>query len=202
MIGARTGMPTMHDDSLPRCDWAGRGTSAAMREYHDHEWGRPCRDDRALFELLVLEGAQAGLSWRTVLAKRARYRAAFHGFDLARCAAMGEEELATLATDPGLVRNRAKLASVRTNARAALALVAEAGSLAAFLWRFVDGRPIRNHWRTAAEVPASAPHSAALAAALRRRGFRFVGPTICYAFMQASGMVDDHLVGCFRHGAG
>lgn len=192
----------MHDDGTPRCDWAGPQAGAAMRAYHDAEWGVPQHGDRALFELLCLEGAQAGLSWRTVLEKREAYRRAFHGFDIVACAAMGEEELATLRTDPGLIRNRLKIASVRDNARAALEVIGACGSLDAFLWDFVDGRPQRNRWRTAAEVPASTPVAARMSRALRQRGFRFVGPTICYAFMQAGGMVDDHLLHCFRHGAG
>lgn len=172
-----------------------------MRAYHDLEWGAPQHDDRALFELLCLEGAQAGLSWRTVLEKRDAYRRAFHRFDIAACAAMRDDELETLRADPGLIRNRLKILSVRGNACAVLEVIGASGSLAAFLWQFVDdGRPLRNRWRAAAEVPASTRASERMSQALRRRGFRFVGPTICYAFMQASGMVDDHLVHCFRHG--
>ena len=189
-----------HDDGLPRCPWAGPGTGAAMRAYHDEEWGVPLRDDRALFELLSLEGAQAGLSWRTVLERREAYRRAFRQFDIATCAALSDGELERLRADPGLIRNRLKILSVRGNARAALEVIDTAGSLAAFLWAFVDDRPVRNRWRSIAEVPASTPASRRMSEALRRRGFRFVGPTICYAFMQASGMVDDHLVHCFRHG--
>ena len=189
----------MPDDAVPRCDWAGPHADAAMRAYHDREWGTPQHDDCALFELLSLEGAQAGLSWRTVLGKREAYRRAFHGFSIAACAAMEDGELECLRADPGLIRNRLKLVSVRGNARAALEAIGDAGSLDAFLWQFVDGRPLRNRWREPGEVPASTERSARMSRELHRRGFRFVGPTICYAFMQATGMVDDHLVGCFRH---
>ncbi|RYD16200.1 MAG: DNA-3-methyladenine glycosylase I [Lysobacteraceae bacterium] len=188
----------MADDGLIRCSWAGPGSSDSMREYHDREWGVPLHGDDALFEFLCLEGAQAGLSWRTVLDKRARYREVFHGFDIARCARLTDRRLERLLDDPGLIRNRLKLASVRGNARAALAVIEEAGSLDAYLWSFVDGAPVRNRWRTAAEVPATTPTSDRMSKDLRRRGFRFVGSTICYAFMQATGMVDDHLVGCYR----
>ena len=188
----------MADDGLTRCSWAGPGSSDAMRAYHDREWGVPLHGDRALFEFLCLEGAQAGLSWRTVLDKRARYREVFHDFDIERCARLTDRRLERLLADPGLIRNRLKLASVRGNARAALAVIEEAGSLEAYLWSFVDGSPVRNRWRTAAEVPATTPASDRMSKDLRRRGFRFVGSTICYAFMQATGMVDDHLVGCFR----
>lgn len=190
----------MADDGLIRCSWAGPGSSDSMRAYHDREWGVPLHADNALFEFLCLEGAQAGLSWRTVLDKRARYREVFHGFDIGRCARLTDLRLERLMADPGLIRNRLKLASVRGNARAALAVIEEAGSLDAYLWSFVDGRPVRNRWRTAAEVPATTPTSDRMSKDLRRRGFRFVGSTICYAFMQATGMVDDHLVGCYRHG--
>lgn len=189
----------MHDDGRTRCDWAGAGASADMRAYHDTEWGAPLHDDRALFELLCLEGAQAGLSWRTVLAKRDNYRRAFADFDIAQCARLTDRRLEALLGDVGLIRNRLKIAAVRDNARAALAAIVEFGRLDAFLWAFVDGQPIRNHWRKSAEVPATTALSERMSKELRRRGFRFVGPTICYAFMQATGMVDDHLVDCFRH---
>ncbi len=184
-----------------RCTWAAR-ENATMQAYHDAEWGVPLHDDRALFEFLCLEGAQAGLSWRTVLEKRENYRRALHGFDIARCAQLDDARLAELLTDPGLIRNRLKIASVRGNARAALEVITEFGSLDAFLWAFVDGAPIRNRWRDAREVPATTPLSDRMSKDLRRRGFRFIGSTICYAFMQATGMVDDHLVSCFRHGKG
>jgi DNA-3-methyladenine glycosylase I len=180
-----------------RCHWAADGE--LMQAYHDTEWGVPLHDDRALFEFLCLEGAQAGLSWRTVLHKRDRYRRAFHDFDIARVAAMKDRELEKLLLDPGLIRNRLKIASVRDNAKAALAAMAEHGRLDAYLWSFVDGKPIRNTWRTRSEVPASTPVSDRMSKALKKRDFRFVGTTICYAFMQATGMVNDHLVECFRH---
>ncbi len=185
------------DDGRRRCRWA--GGSAAERAYHDREWGLPLRDDRALFEFLVLEGAQAGLSWRTILEKRDNYRRAFHGFDIARVARLTDAELAQRLLDPGIVRNRLKVHSARDNARAALEVIAAEGSLATWLWDFVDGAPIVNRWRGHGDVPASTPRSDAMSKALRKRGFRFVGSTICYAFMQATGMVNDHVVDCFRH---
>lgn len=186
-------------NALVRCSWAAR-ENATMQAYHDTEWGVPLHDDRGLFEFLCLEGAQAGLSWRTVLEKRENYRRAFHDFDIARCAQLDDAYLATLLTDTGLIRNRLKIASVRGNARAALDVVAEFGCLDAWLWSFVDGESVRNHWQHVQEVPATTPLSERMSKALRKRGFRFVGSTICYAFMQATGMVDDHLVSCFRHG--
>jgi DNA-3-methyladenine glycosylase I len=191
----------MAEDSRKRCAWAGAGANDRMRAYHDEEWGVPLHDDRRLFEFLCLEGAQAGLSWRTVLDKRDNYRRAFHDFDIAACAELADAQLASLLADPGLIRNRLKIASVRGNARAALEAIGQAGSLDAFLWQFVGGTPVRNAWRSSAEVPATTPASDRMSRELRRRGFRFVGSTICYAFMQATGMVDDHLASCFRHGA-
>jgi DNA-3-methyladenine glycosylase I len=170
-----------------------------MRPYHDQEWGVPVHDDRRLFEFLVLEGAQAGLSWSTILRKRDRYRVAFHGFDIPAVARLGARDVARLLADPGIVRNRAKVESAIRNARAALSVVDEAGSLAALLWGFVGGRPIQNRWRSLREVPAHTAESDAMSRALRGRGFSFVGSTICYAFMQAVGMVNDHTVKCFRH---
>lgn len=181
-----------------RCHWAANG-DPLMRNYHDTEWGAPLHDDRALFEFLCLEGAQAGLSWRTVLAKRDNYRNAFHQFEIARVAAMTDRELEKLLLDPGIIRNRLKVSSTRDNAIVALDVIAEFGSLDVYLWSFVDGKPLRNHWRSQGEVPASTALSDRMSKALKKRGFRFVGTTICYAFMQATGMVDDHLVGCFRH---
>jgi DNA-3-methyladenine glycosylase I len=181
---------------MQRCPWA---TDDALRAYHDTEWGVPLHDDRALFEFLCLEGAQAGLSWRTVLAKRERYREVFHRFEIARVAAMSDRELERLLQDPGIIRNRLKVAAARDNAHAALAVIGEFGSLDAYVWSFVDGRPIRNRWQDKGEVPATSEVSDRMSKALRKRGFRFVGSTICYAFMQATGMVDDHLVSCFRH---
>ena len=183
---------------LPRCSWA--ASDELLREYHDTEWGVPLHEDNALFEFLCLEGAQAGLSWRTVLAKRDNYRKAFHHFDIARVAAMTDRELEKLLLDPGIIRNRLKVSSTRDNAIAALEVIREFGSLDVYLWSFVDGRPLVNRWRDKGEVPASTDLSDRMSKALKKRGFRFVGTTICYALMQATGMIDDHLVTCFRHG--
>jgi DNA-3-methyladenine glycosylase I len=183
-----------------RCSWA-ENADAAMQAYHDTEWGVPHHDDRALFELICLEGAQAGLSWRTVLARRQQYRAAFHDFDMARMAAMTDAELMAVLTGSGVIRHRQKIWSARENARAALAIIAEHGSLDAWLWAFVDGQPIVNRWRESARVPVTTEISDRMSKALRKRGFRFVGSTICYAFMQATGMVDDHLATCTVKGS-
>ncbi len=182
-------------DPLPRCHWAMTG-DAVMQAYHDTEWGMPLHGDRALFEMLSLEGAQAGLSWRTVLARRDAYRVAFHGFDIEKVAAMPDAELERLLAASGLIRNRLKLYSVRGNARAVLGLDA---SLDHTLWSFVGHRPLRNAWTDRSQVPATTPASDAMSKALRGAGFRFAGSTICYALMQAAGMVDDHLITCFRH---
>jgi DNA-3-methyladenine glycosylase I len=182
-----------------RCHWAADGE--LMQSYHDTEWGVPLHDDRALFEFLCLEGAQAGLSWRTVLHKRDNYRRAFHNFDIARVAAMKDRELEKLLLDPGLIRNRLKITATRDNAKTALEVIEEHGSLDAYLWSFVDGKAIQNHWRGKGNVPASTPLSDRMSKDMKKRGFRFVGTTICYAFMQATGMVNDHLVECFRHKA-
>ena len=181
---------------LLRCSWA--EGSDMERAYHDAEWGVPLHDDRRLFEMLTLEGAQAGLSWRQVLARRDHYRRAFLDFDIEAVAAMPDPMLDTLLADPGLIRNRLKIASVRDNARAARLVIEETGSLDAYLWSFVGGRPLVNRPPTREAVPARTERSDAMSKALRQRGFRFVGSTICYAFMQATGMVDDHVVGCFR----
>ncbi|SFN01940.1 DNA-3-methyladenine glycosylase I [Dokdonella immobilis] len=187
------------DDGRVRCAWAtGDSVDLIYRDYHDLEWGVPVRDDRRLFEFLVLEGAQAGLSWRTVLGKRENYRRAFHGFDIARVAAMRDRELESLLDDPGLIRNRLKILSARSNARASLAVIEEVGSLEAWLWSFVGGEPLLNRWTAHDKVPATSAHSDAMSKAMRKRGFSFVGSTICYAFMQATGMVNDHLTCCFR----
>jgi len=172
-----------------------------MCHYHDTEWGMPLHDDRALFEFLCLEGAQAGLSWRTVLAKRENYRNAFHNFEIARVAAMKDRELEKLLLDPGIIRNRLKVTSTRDNAKVALEVIEEFGSLDAYLWSFVDGKPLVNRWRDKSEVPASTELSDRMSKALKKRGFRFVGTTICYSLLQATGMINDHLVGCFRHKA-
>jgi DNA-3-methyladenine glycosylase I len=172
-----------------------------LQAYHDHEWGAPLHDDQRLFEFLVLEGAQAGLSWRTVLAKREHYRKVFHQFDIGRVAAMTDRELEQLLLDPGIIRNRLKVTATRGNAQAALAVIKEFGSLDGYLWSFVEGWPLLNRWRSSSEVPASTALSDAVSKALKKRGFRFVGSTICYALMQATGMINDHVVGCFRHAA-
>jgi DNA-3-methyladenine glycosylase I len=172
------------------------------RAYHDTEWGVPLHDDRRLFEMLTLEGAQAGLSWRQVLTRREHYRRAFHDFDIDRVAAMPDAALDALLADPGLIRNRLKIASVRDNARTARLVIEETGSLDAYLWSFVGGRPLVNRPATREQVPASTELSDAMSKALRKRGFRFVGSTICYAFMQATGMVDDHVASCFRRASG
>ncbi len=187
----------MLDDNRTRCEWA--SASDAMRNYHDGEWGVPQHDDRTLFEFICLEGAQAGLSWRTVLAKRNAYRQAFADFDIATCARLSDARIGKLLTDVGLIRNRLKITSVRGNARAALLAIKDSGSLDALLWSFVDGRPIQNRWRERAEVPATTAVSDRMSKVLRQHGFRFVGSTICYALMQATGMVNDHVLDCFRH---
>jgi DNA-3-methyladenine glycosylase I len=183
--------------TIKRCEWA--AGSEAMERYHDEEWGVPVHDDRLLFEFLTLEGAQAGLSWSTVLARRGAYRRAFEGFEIERVAALSDPEIEALMLDAGIIRNRAKITSTVANARAALAVVREFGSLDAFLWGFVGGAPKRNAFRSLSELPAETPESRAMSKALRGRGFGFVGPTICYAFMQAVGMVNDHVVSCFRY---
>lgn len=169
-----------------------------MIAYHDEEWGVPLHDDRGLFEMLTLEGAQAGLSWRTILDRREEYRRVFHDFDIERAATMTDAELQRVLRDSGVIRNRLKVFSVRGNARAALAKIVEHGSFDAYLWSFVDGTPIVTRRRSAGEVPARTDVSDRMSKTLRKAGFSFVGSTICYAFMQATGMVDDHLSGCFR----
>ena len=179
-----------------RCGWA--GTDARMIAYHDKEWGVPVHDDRLLFEFLTLEGAQAGLSWQTILNKRDAYREAFAGFDPARVARFDSRRIERLLTNPGIVRNRLKIESTITNARAYLDVQRSAGSFDRFVWSFVEGSPKLNRWRSMGKVPARTPESDALSAELKRRGFRFVGSTICYAFMQATGLVNDHLVSCWR----
>ena len=184
--------------SRRRCRWAREPLDVA---YHDREWGVPVRDDRRLFELLLLEGAQAGLSWSIILRKRPGYRRAFAGFDPRRVARFGPRDVRRLLADEGIVRNRAKVEAAVGNAQAFLAVQAEHGSFAEYLWRFVAGRPLQNRWRSHAVVPAQTDVSRALSADLRRRGFRFVGPTICYAFMQAVGLVNDHTLDCFRYRA-
>ena len=181
-----------------RCPWP--GSDPLYLQYHDREWGTPVHDDRRLFEMLVLEGAQAGLSWLTILRKRERYREVFEGFDARRVARFTPSRVARLLADPGIVRNRLKIESAVNNARRALAVAKAFGSFDAYIWQFTGGRPIVNARETMADVPALTPESTAMSRDLAARGFRFVGPTICYAFMQATGMVNDHLVSCFRHG--
>jgi DNA-3-methyladenine glycosylase I len=170
-----------------------------QRAYHDREWGVPVHDDRRWFEFLILEGAQAGLSWDTILKKREHYRRAFAGFDPRKVARFGSREVRALMRNPGIVRNRLKIGAVVSNAREFLAVQREFGSFDRYIWRFVGGRPLRNRRRTMREVPASSPESDAMSKALMQRGFRFVGSTICYALMQATGLVNDHLVSCFRY---
>jgi len=182
-----------------RCGWA--GSDPLYVAYHDTEWGVPQHDDRALFELLVLEGAQAGLAWITVLRKRERYRALFDGFDVRKVARYGASRIERLLRDPGIIRNRAKVEGAVRNAKAFLEVVSEHGSFDRYIWTFVGGAPIRNRRADLGSVPAETQESRAMSRDLRKRGFTFVGPTICYAFMQAAGLVDDHVVDCFRHGA-
>ena len=183
--------------SRQRCTWC--AGSDLQTAYHDREWGVPVHDDRKLFEFLVLEGAQAGLSWDTILKKRENYRRAFAGFDPRKVARFDRAKRAALMKNPGIVRNRLKIESAVTNAQAFLAVQREFGSFDRYVWRFVGGKPLRNRRRTMKDVPASTPESDAMSRDLKQRGFRFVGSTICYAFMQATGMVDDHLVSCYRH---
>src|SRR5947207_4132856 len=179
-----------------RCGWA--GTDPRMIAYHDQEWGVPLHDDRLLFEFLILEGAQAGLSWSTILNKRDAYREAFAGFDPSKVARFDRRRIERLLTNAGIVRNRLKIEAAVANAQAMLELQREAGSFDRFVWSFVGGKPKINRWRSLAQVPAQTRESDALSAALKQRGFRFVGSTICYAFMQATGLVNDHLVSCDR----
>lgn len=181
---------------MRRCGWARSDIDVA---YHDCEWGVPVHDDRSLFEFLILEGAQAGLSWTTILRKRDNYRRAFDNFEIAKVARYTDKKKAKLLADEGIVRNRLKIQSAVSNARAALAVQKEFGSLDAYLWGFVGGRTIQNRWNSIRDVPATTPESDAMSKDLKKRGFRFVGSTICYAFMQAAGLVNDHEVNCFRH---
>ena len=180
-----------------RCPWCEGNT--LQTAYHDREWGVPVHDDRLWFEFLVLEGAQAGLSWDTILKKRENYRRAFAGFDPKKVARFGRKERSALMKNPGIVRNRLKIESTVTNAQAFLAVQGEFGSFDRYIWRFVGGKPKKNRWRAMKQVPASTPESDAMSKDLKKRGFRFVGSTICYAFMQATGMVNDHLVTCSRY---
>ena len=180
-----------------RCAWAGE--QAAMVDYHDREWGVPVHDERLLFEFLILEGAQAGLSWSTVLNKRERYREVFDDFDIGKIARYDATKQQQLLADAGIIRNRLKVESTISNARACLELLDRGECLAAWLWRFVDGRPIQNRRRSLDDIPTQMAESEAMSKELKKSGFRFVGPTICYAFMQAVGMVNDHTVDCFRY---
>jgi DNA-3-methyladenine glycosylase I len=188
-------MPSM--PAISRCSWA--ESDPLNLAYHDQEWGIPIRDDRQLFELLCLEGAQAGLSWITILRKREGYRRAFGGFDPEKVAAYDDADIERLMADAGIVRNRAKIASVIGNARAFLRLAQEIGPFAEHLWSFVDGKPIQNRWAGMGDVPAETDASRAMSRDLKRRGFSFIGPTVAYAFMQSAGLVNDHVVTCYRH---
>ena len=180
-----------------RCAWTGE--DPLMIAYHDAEWGVPLHDDRKLFEFLVLEGAQAGLSWQTVLRKRENYRKAFHGFDVDRVARYVQKDVARLLGDAGIIRNRQKIEAAINNAQRFLEVQAEFGTFDAYVWQFVGGMPIRNAWRSVKELPAKTPEAEAMSRDMKKRGFKFVGPTICYAHMQATGMVNDHVVDCFRY---
>lgn len=187
----------MNTSATKRCQWA--GYDPLMVNYHDREWGVPVHDDRTLFEFLTLEGAQAGLSWQTILNKREGYRKAFSSFNPEEVAQLTTADETRLRSDPSIVRNRLKIASTVTNARAFLDVQNEFGSFDNYLWRFVDDKPIKNHWRNSQEIPAKTREAEILSKDLKSRGFRFVGPTICYAFMQATGMVNDHTIDCFRY---
>ena len=180
-----------------RCEWS--GNNPLYIAYHDEEWGVPAHDDRHLFEMLLLEGAQAGLSWLTILKKRENYRKAFHSFDPEKVAAYSERDVQRLLSDSGIVRNRLKIEAAIKNARGIRKIQEEYGTRAVVLWRYVDGTPRQNNWKSMAELPTRTPQSDAMSKDLKRRGFNFVGPTICYSFMQAIGMVNDHVVDCFRH---
>jgi len=182
---------------MKRCDWANGGE--LEQSYHDHEWGVAIHDDRTLFEFLVLEGAQAGLSWSTILRKREGYRRAFDHFDARKISQYSENTVSRLLTNPEIIRNRLKINAAITNAGAFLQVQKEFGSFDRYIWQFVNGKPIQNSWRKMTDIPSSTPESAAMSKDLQKRGFKFIGPTICYAFMQAVGMVNDHVVGCFRY---
>ena len=182
---------------MHRCGWA--GTDLEYIAYHDREWGVPLHDERTLFEMLILEGAQAGLSWITILKKRDNYRAAFDNFDARRMARYDESKIQALLNNPGIVRNRLKIAAAIQNAKMVLKLQEQEGSFDEYLWRYVDGKPVINAWRNIGDIPPRTPLSDTISKDLSRSGFKFVGPTICYAFMQAMGMVNDHTVDCFRY---
>ena len=180
-----------------RCPWA--GSDPLYIDYHDTQWGVPLHDERRLFEFLILEGAQAGLSWMTVLKKRENYRAAFDGFDPEKVACYRQDQVRNLLRNEGIIRNRLKISAAVDNARAFLEVQSEFGSFDAYIWKFVDGKPVCNAWKNMQQVPAQTEKSRLMSSELKKRGFKFVGPVICYAFMQAVGMVNDHLVDCFRH---
>jgi len=182
---------------MKRCDWA--IANPLEREYHDEEWGVPVHDDRLLFELLILEGAQAGLSWATILQKRAGYMAAFDNFNVKKIARYSDAKKEKLLQESGIVRNKLKISAAVTNAKCFLTVQKEYGSFDSYIWSFVGGSPIQNRWKTMADVPAITPEAEAMSKDLKRRGFKFVGPTTCYAYMQAAGMVNDHLISCFRY---
>ena len=182
---------------MNRCKWA--GSDSLMIQYHDDEWGVPSYDDRHLFEMLTLEGAQAGLSWMTILKKRDNYRRLFAGFDPVKVARFTKAKREHLLEDAGIVRNRMKIESTISNAKALIKIQRQCGSFADYIWAFVDGSPIQNRWKTLAQMPSKTAESQRMSRELKKQGFNFVGPTICYAFMQAVGMVNDHEVGCFRH---
>jgi len=182
---------------MNRCGWLTE--DPLYISYHDNEWGVPLHDDRKLFEMLLLEGAQAGLSWLTILKRRKTYREAYDGFDPAQIARWDQKKIESLLKDPGIIRNRLKVETAQKNARAFLQIVKEFGSFDTFIWSFVEGKPIQNAWTTLKKIPATTPESDAMSKELKKRGFKFVGPTICYAFMQAVGMVNDHTVDCFRY---
>lgn len=186
---------TTGSDGLLRCAWC--SDDPLYQDYHDREWGRPLKDASALFEMLCLEGAQAGLSWITILRKRQSYREAFDGFDAEKMAGYGPAKVQSLLADPGIVRNRLKVAAFIKNAQAYLRIAGRPGGFEGYIWGFVDGRPLRNSWEALGQIPAGTPQSDAMSRQLKRDGFTFVGSTICYAFMQAVGMVDDHLPGCW-----
>lgn len=182
---------------LTRCAWS--GTDELYIDYHDKEWGAPLHDERRLFEMLILEGAQAGLSWSTILHKRAAFRKAFDNFVPEKVARYGEKKVAELLGNAGIIRNRAKIGTAIGNAKAFLAVQEQHGSFDTYIWQFVGGKPLRNHWKSLKQIPAETKQSQAMSKDLKALGFRFVGPTICYAFMQATGMVNDHVVDCFRY---
>lgn len=184
---------------MKRCDWV--TDDEVYIDYHDKEWGVPVHDDRRLFEMMILEGAQAGLSWLTILKRRDTYRKAYDGFDPLKMSRWTDATINRLLENPGIIRNRRKIEAAKTNAVAYLNIIPEFGSFASYIWSFVNGRPIQNSWRTLNEVPSETGESRAMSADLKLRGFKFVGPTICYAFMQAVGMVNDHILDCFRHNA-